>query len=171
MASCQLQKPAEQTSHQKSHENTFGQKITEMTHRVFKSCGEHKHHQGHQGQEAGYTAVACQTQCSGQTDAHHPGQGIPKAKTRCNGNTHVAQAQSHCTSQAAHKGDCHGKNEKSLKEKIAEKKNKVKGLFKKKNQDCRCDDKKGFSSSSSSSSSSDSESDNDGCRKKASPMK
>ncbi|XP_048141222.1 uncharacterized protein LOC125316574 [Rhodamnia argentea] len=173
MASCQLQKPAEQTCNQKSHEHTFGQKITEMTHRVFKSRSEHKHHQGHQGQEPGHTVVACQTQGSGQTYAHQPDQGIPKAETDSSGNTHVAQTQSHCIGQAqghhvkqqaAHNADCHGKNGKSLKEKIAEKKNKVKGLFKKKNQERGCEDKKSFSSSRSSSS--DSESDNDASRKK-----
>ncbi|XP_056174431.1 uncharacterized protein LOC115675564 [Syzygium oleosum] len=177
MASCQLQKPAEQTCNQKSHEHTSDQKKTEMTHWVYKSSSEYKQPQGHQGQEAGHTVVACQTQRSGQTYAHHPDQGIPKAQTHCNGNTHVAQAQSHCKGQAqghhvkkqaAHNVNCHGKKEKSLKEKISEKKNKVKGLFKKKNKDYRCGEKK---SSSSSSSSSDSESDNDDCRKKASPMK
>ncbi|KAF8033316.1 hypothetical protein BT93_D2044 [Corymbia citriodora subsp. variegata] len=140
MASCQLQKPAEQT-----YEHTSGQKISEMTHQEFKSCSEYKHLQGHQGQEAGYTVVACQTQCSGQTYAHQPDQGIPKVQTHWSRNTHNL--------------DCHGKKEKSLKEKFAEKTNKVKSLFKKKNQECGCDDR-------SSSSSSDSESDNDACRKK-----
>ncbi|KAK3434199.1 hypothetical protein EUGRSUZ_D01724 [Eucalyptus grandis] len=142
MASCQLQKTAEQSCKQKSYEHMPGQQTTEMTHQEFKSCSEYKHLEGHHGQEAGYTVVACQTQCSGQSYA------IPKAQTHSSGNTHNV--------------DCHGKKEMSLKEKIAEKTNKVKSLFKKKNRDGRSDD---------SSSSSDSESDNDACCEKASPMK
>ncbi|KAL3742900.1 hypothetical protein ACJRO7_018238 [Eucalyptus globulus] len=81
-----------------------------MAHRVFKSCGEYKHHQGHQGEEAGDTVVACQTQ-------------------------------------------------------LLRRRTKVKGLFKKKNQNCGRDDKKSFSSSN------ERESDNHACRKKASLVK
>ncbi|KAK4748676.1 hypothetical protein SAY87_015262 [Trapa incisa] len=144
MASCQLQKPTEQTCNQKANEKSFGLKVSEMTHNVVvKTFGEQK--------QKDHEVITCQT----QTYSEHEVKAKPDVHSHHSGHHGVATTGHGSHGMAGGHGKT--KSENGLRGKLHEGKEKIKSLFKRK-------DKNGESSCSSSESESDDETC--GCPKK-----
>lgn len=101
MASCQLQKPPEQTCNQKANENSFGHKVSEMAHKAVKTFSEHKQND--------HQVVTCQTQTHSEYQVTEKTQVHSQRRAGSHGKT---------------------KSGNGLKERIREGKEKVKSLLK-----------------------------------------